>query len=250
MLRQLGKYQTLPTLHLFTFFLLICHFHHNKTHHNIDSLTFHLLPLCPLLAFHLSPGQIPSHGATLTSDFLGLNLVGKQRFLSQPSSIVGSEQTKWPQQPKSHNDRQLIQLLHLSQVPRDHALIFSQSSISLFHLFFLPLHPTLSLLYLRLSKCLHNMTPPNFFSDINRHVFIIQMEVCGRKAKPLKHFTFLALNRCWSVVFVCILFIVTSPWGLKTLWGQTHSFRDTSSISAFWSLLVHRGNSLAKTMIG
>lgn len=63
--------------------------------------------------------------------------MGKQRFLPQPSSIVEFEQTKWPQQPESHNDGQLIQLLHLSHVPRDWALIFSQSSISLFGLVFL-----------------------------------------------------------------------------------------------------------------
>lgn len=58
------------------------------------------------------------------------------------------------------------------------------------------------------------------------------------------------LNRCWHIVFVCILFIVASPWGLKTLCGRSHSFRYTSFTSAFWSSLVHRGNSLVGTMIG
>lgn len=176
--------------------------------------------------------------------------MGKQRFLPQPSSIVEFEQTKWPQQPESHNDGQLIQLLHLSHVPRDWALIFSQSSISLFGLVF-RLFFLISLFHSILRLCSVHIRKPALS---NCPFFFMLLTVWGSSVRVRPSATELIspilLNRCWHIVFVCILFIVASPWGLKTLCGRSHSFRYTSFTSAFWSSLVHRGNSLVGTMIG
>lgn len=162
--------------------------------------------------------------------------MGKQRFLSRPSSIVEFEQTKWPQQPESHNDGQLIQLLHLSHVPRDRALIFSQSSISLLHLVFLPfflLSPHFSQSSASGNICTTATSTLTMTQNIRFSLFYWQSGGCKCESKPLQRSTYLPPP--WIGVGGLFLFVFCllspSPWGLKTLcWMesflQMHQFHQ------------------------
>lgn len=156
------------------------------------------------------------------------NLLGKQRFLSQPTSIVEFEQTKWPQQLQSHNDGQLIQLLHLSQVPRDRALIFSQSSISSST----PIFPLL------LISPHHNSTQ---LLPLQRRGFLHYVEVCLEvKTQHLFLLSEQTLKHCCNLYFVYCRFSLGVRDVVKAdSFLQTHQFHQSLLVitGASWEQL-------------
>lgn len=135
------------------------------------------------------------------------NLLGKQRFLSQPTSIVEREQTKWPTAaPVTQWRTAYSATSSVARPQRPRSDLFPE------------LHLFLSPIFLPLLTSPHHgsIKPPPF-----RCWGFLPQNLMLRftwKSKGLKsHPSFSSLNGRRSIVLVCILFIVVSPWGLKML---------------------------------
>ena len=180
--------------------------------------------------------------------------------------------------PKSHNDRQLIQPVHLSPLPRDPALIFSQTSLALFIYFYCIL--------LSLSRPLNlspfigslSLSPLSLATSLSLDLIFTREGLllrcsgdhasrCGwsQSGVPREFVKILVKGQHWRHLktgkcFCICRFIVINPLGrgeggwMSGVFVQKKDVVIPSQapgpISAFWSLLVHRGNSLSETMIG